>query len=146
MNGPGGNTRIKQANSGDRGSAAKGNVAPKNVDEYLAGVPEPARSTLSRVRAAIRSAVVPLEATEAISYRMPTFKYKGPLLVFAAFPNHCSLYPMSPSVMEAFKNELKDFHTSKGAIRFPVDKPLSAALVKKLVKARIAQNEHKKQR
>src|SRR2546422_10005813 len=134
---------MKKINSGDRGSAAKGNAAPKNVDEYLAGVPEPARSTLNRVRAAIRSAV-PLEATEAISYRIPTFKYKGSLLGFAAFSNHCSLFPMSPSVIEAFKNELKDFHTSKGAIHFPVDKPLSAALVKKLVKARIAENEHKK--
>jgi len=136
---------MKQANSGDRGSAAKGNVAPKNVAEYLAGVPEPARATLIRVRAAIRSAVPP-EATEAISYGMPTFRYKGALLGFAAFSNHCSLFPMSLSVMEAFKNELKDFHTSKGTIRFPVDKPLSAALVKKLVKARIAENEHKKQR
>ena len=136
---------MKQANSGDRGSATKSNVAPKDVDEYLAGVPEPARSTLNRIRAVIRSAVPP-EATEAISYRMPTFKYKGPLLGFAAFPNHCGLYPMSPSVIEAFKDELKDFHTSKGTIRFPVDKPLSAALVKKLVKARIAENEHKKQR
>lgn len=118
---------------------------PKNVDEYLAGIPEPARSTLTRVRAAIRSAV-PLEATETISYRIPTFQYKGPLLGFAAFSNHCGLYPMSPSVIEAFKNELKDFQTSKGTIRFPVDKPLPAALVKKLVKARIAENEHKKQR
>lgn len=136
---------MKKANSGDRGSAAKGNVVPKNVDEYLAGVPEPARSTLNRVRAAIRSAAPP-EATEAIGYRMPTFRYKGLLVGFAAFRNHCSFFPMSLSVMEAFKNELKDFHTSKGTIRFPVDKPLSAALVKKLVKARIAQNEHKKQR
>ena len=134
---------MKQANSGDRGSAAKGNFAPKNVDEYLAGVPEPARSTLNRVRAAIRSAVP--EATEAISYQMPGFKYKGGLLAFAAFSNHCSLF-VGSSVMEAFKNELKDFHTSKGTIRFPVDKPLPAALVKKLVKARIAENEHKKQR
>ena len=136
---------MKKINSGDRGSAAKGNAAPKNVDEYLAGVPEPARSTLNRVRAAIRSAV-PLEATEAISYRIPTFKYKGSLLGFAAFSNHCSLFPMSPSVIDAFKNELTGFHTSKGTIRFPVDKPLSAALVKKLVKARIAENVHRKQR
>ena len=136
---------MKKANSGDRGSAAKGNVAPKNVDEYLAGVPEPARSTLNKVRAAIRSAVPP-EATEAISWRIPMFKYKGLLVGFAAFSNHCSFFPMSSSVIEAFKKELKDFHTSKGTIRFPVDKPLAAALVKKLVKARIAQNEHKKQR
>ena len=136
---------MKKTNSGDRGWAAKGNVAPRDVDEYLAGVPEPARSTLNRIRAVIRSAV-PAEATEAISYRIPTFKYNGPLVGFAAFSNHCSLFPMSPSVIEAFKNELKDFHTSKGTIRFPVDKPLAAALVKKLVKARIAQNERKKQR
>ena len=131
--------------SGDRSSAAKLNVAPKSVDEYLAGIPEPARSTLNKVRAAIRS-VVPAEATEAISYRIPAFRYKGPLVGFAAFSNHCSFFPMSSSVIEAFKNELKDFHTSKGTIRFPVDKPLSAALVKKLVKARIAQNEAKTQR
>ncbi len=138
-------TRMKKANPGDRGSAAKGNVAPKNVDDYLSGVPKPARSTLNRVRAVIRSAVPP-DATEDISDRIPTFRYKGPLLGFAAFSNHYSFFVMSPSVMEAFKNELKDFHTSKGTIRFPVDKPLSAALVKKLVKARIAQNEHKKRR
>jgi uncharacterized protein YdhG (YjbR/CyaY superfamily) len=136
---------MKKANSGDRGSAAKGNVAQKNVAEYLAGVPEPARSTLNKVRAAIRSAAPP-EATEAISYGIPTFRYKGALLGFAAFSNHCSLFPMSLSAMAAFKNELKDFDTSKGTIRFPMDKPLSAALVKKLVKARIAENEHRKQR
>jgi len=116
---------------------------PKNVDEYLAGVPEPARSTLNRVRATIRSAVPP-EATEVISYRIPTFKYKGSLLGFAAFSNHCSLFPMSPAVMAAFKNELKDFDTSKGTIHFPMDKPLPAGLVKKLVKARMAENEHRK--
>src|ERR1700736_5431026 len=122
----------------------KGNAVPKNVDEYLAGLPEPARPTLNKIRAMIRSGVPP-EATEAISYGIPTFKYKGSLVWFAAFSNHCSLFPTA-SVIEAFKNELKGFHTSKGTIHFPVDKPLSAALVKKLVKARIAQNEKKKQR
>lgn len=66
--------------------------------------------------------------------------------LFAAFPNHCSLFPMSPSVIEAFKNELKGFRTSKGTTRFPVEKPLSAALVKKLVMAPIAENERKKHR
>jgi uncharacterized protein YdhG (YjbR/CyaY superfamily) len=135
---------MKKVKSGKRSSAAKGNVAPKSVDEYLAGVPEPARSTLNQVRAAIRSATPP-EATETISYRIPMVKYKGPLVWFAAFSNHCSLFP-GASVIEAFKNELKDFPTSKGSIHFPVGKPLSAALVKKLVKARVAQNEHKKQR
>jgi uncharacterized protein YdhG (YjbR/CyaY superfamily) len=135
---------MKKVKPVNRGSAAKGNVAPSNVDEYLAGVPEPARSTLNKVRAAIQSAL-PREATETISYRIPAFKYKGSLLWFAAFKDHCSLFP-GASVIEAFKNELKDFHTSKGTIHFPVDKPPSAALLKKLVKARIAGNERKKPR
>ena len=135
---------MKKAKASARGSTAKRSVAPKDVDEYVARVPEPARSTLNKMRALIRS-VAPPEATETISYGIPAFKYKGMLVWFAAFSNHCSLFPGS-SVIEAFKNELKDFHTSKGTIRFPVDKPLSAALVKKLVKARIAQNEAKTQR
>ncbi len=134
---------MKKVKSGNRSSAAKGNGAPKDVDEYLAGVPEPARSTLIKVRAAIRSAM-PAEATETISYQMPAFKYKGrPLLWFAAFSNHCSLFPTA-SVIEAIKNELKGFSISKGTIQFPLDKPLSAALLKKMVKLRIAQNERKK--
>lgn len=123
----------------------KPNSVPKNIDEYLAGVPEPARGTLRKIRAAIRSAVPP-EATEAITYRIPTFKYKGSLVAFAAFSHHCSFFPMSYSVIDAFKNELKGFQVSKGTIRFPVDKPLPAALVKKMVKARVAQNELKKKR
>ena len=116
---------------------------PKDIDEYLAGVPEPARGTLNKVRAAIRAAVPP-EATEAITYRMPTFKYKGSLVAFAAFKNHCSLFPMSMAVIAAFKDEVKGFHTSKGTIHFPLDKPLPAALLKKMVKARVAQNEERK--
>ncbi|HXN25053.1 MAG TPA: DUF1801 domain-containing protein [Candidatus Dormibacteraeota bacterium] len=135
---------MKKVKSGNRSSAAKGNGAPKNVDAYLAGVPEPARSTLNKIRAAIRSAVPP-GATETISYGIPAFKYKGVLMWFAAFSNHCSLFPTA-SVVEAFKNELKGFSTSKGTIQFPTDKPLPTALVKKLVEARIAQNESKKGR
>jgi len=125
-----------------RRSAAQGRGISKNVDEYLAGVPEPARSTLKKIRAAIRFALPP-GATETISYRIPAFKYKGMLVWFAAFSKHCSLFP-SASVVEAFQNELKGFSTSKGTIQFPTDKPLPTALVKKLVKARVAQNENKK--
>jgi len=132
---------MKKIKSSDRSSAAKGHVAAANIDEYLAGIPEPARSTLEKVRAAIRSAAPP-DATEAISYRIPTFKYKGSLLAFAAFSNHCSLFPMSLAVMDAFKDELKDFHTSKGTIHFPVNKALPGTLVKKLVKARLAEKKH----
>jgi uncharacterized protein YdhG (YjbR/CyaY superfamily) len=136
---------MRQAKSSDPDSTAAANVAPKNVDEYLARVPEPARTILNKIRATIRS-VVPPEATESISYGMPAFKYKGPLFAYAAFNDHCSLFPMGSSVIVAFKEELKGFETSKGTIRFRVEKPPSAALIKKLVKARIAQNEDKKKR
>jgi uncharacterized protein YdhG (YjbR/CyaY superfamily) len=135
---------MKKRKPDKRGSAAKGKGTPKNVDEYLAGVPEPARSTLNKIRAAIRSAA-PREATETISYGIPAFKHKGVLIWFAAFANHCSLFPTS-SVMEKFKSELKGFATSKGTIQFPTNKPLPAALVKKMVKARVAQIENKKRR
>ena len=135
---------MKKVKSGTRRPAAKSKGAPKNVDEYLASVPQPARGTLNKMRAAIRSAV-PREVTEVISYGMPAFKHKGVLVWFAAFSDHCSLFPTA-SVIEAFKNELKGFSTSKGTIHFATDKPLPAALVRKLVKARIAQNERKKQR
>jgi len=134
--------RMKKVKTSNRRSAAKGTGAPKNVNEYLAGVPEPARSTLNKMRAAIRSAA-PREATETISYGMPAFKHNGVLVWFAAFSDHCSLFPTA-SVIEAFKNELKGFSTSKGTIHFPTDKPLPAALVKKMVKARVAQIESKK--
>jgi uncharacterized protein YdhG (YjbR/CyaY superfamily) len=133
---------MKKAKSGKRSSAAKGNRAPKSVDEYLARVPEPSRSTLNKVRAVIRSAVPP-EATETISYGIPAFRHEQVLVWFAAFSRHCSLFPTS-SVIEAFKKELKGFTISKGTIQFPTDKPLPAALVKKLVKARLAQIESKK--
>lgn len=135
---------MKKVKSGDRSTPAKGNRALKNVDEYLAGVPEPARSTLSKIRAVIRS-VVPANATEAISYGMPAIKYNGCLVWFAAFKDHCSFFP-TLSVIDAFKVELKGYTTSKGTIHFPIDKPLPAELVKKIVKLRIAQNETKKRR
>jgi uncharacterized protein YdhG (YjbR/CyaY superfamily) len=122
----------------------KGSTLPKNTDEYIAMVPEPARTTLKKVRAVIQS-VVPHGATEIISYGMPAFKHNGVLVWFAAFSDHCSLFPTA-SVIEAFKKELKGYTTSKGTIQFPVDKPLPTTLVKKLVKARIAQNKTKKRR
>ncbi|MBZ5564686.1 MAG: DUF1801 domain-containing protein [Acidobacteriia bacterium] len=135
---------MKEVRPGNRGSARKVKGVPKNVDEYLAGVPEPARSTLNKIRAAIRSAVPP-EAAETISYRIPAFKYKGVLVWFAAFSDHCSLFPTA-SVVEAFRKELKGFPTSKGTIHFPTDKPLPAALIKKMVKMRVAQIESKDRR
>jgi len=135
---------MKKLKSGKRTSASKASAAPQNVDEYISGVSEPARSMLQKMRAAIRSAV-PSEATETISYRMPAFRHDGVLVWFAAFADHCSLFP-SAAVIEKFKHELKGFSTSKGTIHFPINKPLPITLIKKLVKARVAQNENKKQR
>jgi uncharacterized protein YdhG (YjbR/CyaY superfamily) len=114
--------------------------APKTVDEYLAAVPEPARSTLKHVRTVIQS-VVPAEATEVISYGMPMFKYNGMLVGYAAFKDHCSLFPTGSGVIEKFAKELKGHATSKGTIQFPSDKPLPDPLLKKIVKARIKENK-----
>ena len=110
------------------------------VDEYLAGVPEPARGTLQKLRETIRAAA-PKDAIEKISYGMPAFYYKGGLVGYAAFAKHCSLFPMNSSLVKNFEAELAGYKTSKGTIQFPQDKPLPAALVKKIVKARVAENE-----
>jgi uncharacterized protein YdhG (YjbR/CyaY superfamily) len=127
-----------------RNSATKSKrkTVPKTVDEYLARVPEPARSALNQIRVAIRSEV-PAEATEVISYSIPAFKYKRILVWFAAFSDHCSLFPTA-SVIETFKDELKAYSTSKGTVHFPLDKALPTAFIRKLVKARVAQAEGKK--
>ena len=109
------------------------------VDEYLDAVPEPARSTLEKVRSTIRS-VMPAGHTEEIRYRIPTFQYNGGIVGYAAFPKHCSLYTMSLGVMAAFQDQLGAYETGKGTIQFALDKPLPAALVKKIVKARLEEN------
>jgi uncharacterized protein YdhG (YjbR/CyaY superfamily) len=132
---------MKIAKSKARRSIAKGKAAPtpKTVEDYLARIPEPALSTLQGVRAAIRSAM-PAAASEVISYGIPAFKYNKPLVWYAAFANHCSLFPTA-SVIKQFETELKGYKISKGTIQFPVDKPLPAALVKKMVKARLAEKK-----
>jgi uncharacterized protein YdhG (YjbR/CyaY superfamily) len=125
----------------DRARATRKPVA-KSVNEYYAAVPKTARSTLKKLREAIRSAVPP-EATETISYGIPCFKHRGALVWFAGFADHCSLFPTS-SVIGAFQPELNKFHTSKGTIHFPLDKPVPVSLVRRIVKARVAQAEAKK--
>jgi uncharacterized protein YdhG (YjbR/CyaY superfamily) len=113
-----------------------------DVEAYLAQVPEPARSTLEKMRAMIRAAA-PKEATEAISYKIPSFQYKGGLVWYAAFKRHCSFFPMDHSLEAGFAEVLKQYKTSKGTIQFPVDKPLPKALVARIVKARVTLNEVK---
>lgn len=135
---------MKRARSANRKAAVKSGGAPKNIDEYLAGVPEPGRGTLEKIRGVIRSAA-PAEAIEVISYGMPAFKHKDVLVWLAAFSKHCSFFPTA-TVIEKFRNELNGYVISKGTIQFALNKPLPAGLVKKMVKARVAQMEGKKKR
>ena len=116
----------------------RGKVTPKTVDEYLVDIPEPARSTLKHIRAVIQS-VVPAETTEVISYGIPMFKYKGMLVGYAAFKNHCSLFPMTGAIRRKLAAALKGYEVSKGTVRLPLAKPIPIGLVKKLVKARITE-------
>jgi len=116
-------------------------AVPKDVDEYLADLPDVPRATLEKVRRAVRAAAP--KAIEGISYRMPVYKHKGMLVGFAAFKNHCSLFVMSYAVMKAHREELKPYDVDKGTIRFPLHKALPATLIKKMVKARVAENEAK---
>ncbi len=122
--------------------AVKAIKAPRTVDEYLARLPEPSRGALQRVRTIVRD-VIPPEATEVISYGIPTFKYNGMLMSFAAFSDHCSVFPGAGPI-EEFQKDLKNFRTAKGTIQFAPEKPLPSELLKKLVKARMRENKRKK--
>ena len=112
------------------------------IDEYLAPLDARKRATLEKLRRAIKAAAPGAE--ECISYQIPAFRHGGRVLVFfAAATNHCSFFPGAHPI-EAHKNDLKAYKTSKGTIRFPVDRPLPATLVRTLVKTRIAEFARKK--
>ena len=112
---------------------------PQSIDEYLSRVPAESRAALEKLRGTIKSSAP--KAVETISYEIPTFKLDGRMLVsFAAFSEHCSFFPGAGPI-ELHQDELKSFPTSKGTIRFTPDRPLSAALVKKLVKTRMRLNK-----
>jgi uncharacterized protein YdhG (YjbR/CyaY superfamily) len=113
-----------------------------DVDAYLAKVPEPAKTTLEKLRTTIRSTVPP-ETTEKLSYGIPSFHYKGGLVAYAAFKKHCSFFPMQASLIDEMQDELKAYRTAKGTLQFPLDRPLPATLVKRMVKARILENKQK---
>jgi uncharacterized protein YdhG (YjbR/CyaY superfamily) len=111
---------------------------PTTIDEYLAALSDDKRAALQKLRKTIKAAVP--KAEECISYGLAAFRLNGrPLVAFGATGKHCAFYPMSSSTVAAHRDELKDYDTSKGTIRFQADKPLPAALVRKLVKARIAE-------
>ena len=111
---------------------------PKTIDEYLAALGDDKRAALQKLRKTIRAAAP--KAEECISYQLPAFRQNGMLVGFGATANHCAFYLMSSSTVAVHKDELKNYDTSKGTIRFQADKPLPVALVRKLVKARIAEN------
>ena len=117
----------------------RGDASAEGIEDYLAAVPPDARSALVGLRKTIKAAAP--RAVEAISYGMPAFKHKGVLVYYAAFKDHCSFFPASKTVMRRYAAELKKYDTSKGTVRFPAAKPLPAALVTRMVKARIAENE-----
>jgi uncharacterized protein YdhG (YjbR/CyaY superfamily) len=113
---------------------------PKTIDEYLAAVSADQRAALEKLRKTIKAAAP--RAEECISYGLAAFRLNGrPLVAFGASANHCAFFPMDSTTVAAHKDELKEYETSKGTIRFQPDNPLPAALVRKLVKARAAENE-----
>jgi uncharacterized protein YdhG (YjbR/CyaY superfamily) len=128
---------MKKVTSRSR-SASKKRGGVQTVDDYLAALPEDVRAALASLRMTIRAAAP--QATEVISYQIPTFRLNGHLVGFAALENHCTFHVMSPAVLRAHAAELVNYKTGKASIRFTADRPLPAALVKKLVKARSAEN------
>ncbi|OLC39885.1 MAG: hypothetical protein AUH81_00050 [Candidatus Rokubacteria bacterium 13_1_40CM_4_69_5] len=110
-----------------------------SVAAYLRAVPPAPRAALQKLRKTIKAAAP--QATELISYGIPAFKHHGMLVYYAAFKDHCSLFGVGAALMKTHQKALARYKMSKGTIQFTVDKPLPAALVRKLVKARIAQNE-----
>jgi uncharacterized protein YdhG (YjbR/CyaY superfamily) len=118
-------------------------AAPISVQDYLASIPADAQEALENLRTVIRK-VVP-DAVEVISYQIPTFRYNERMLVaYSAHKNHCSLHLMSKSLMSVYKEELKPYETTTASIHFTLKQPLPPALVNRLIKARIDENEAKR--
>lgn len=112
----------------------------QSIDEYIADFPEDIQHLLNQMRETIQKASP--EATEKISYAMPTFDLGGNLVHFAAFKNHIGFYPASSGIA-AFQEEISGFKNSKGAVQFPMNQPLPLALVKKIVQFRTQENLEK---
>ncbi len=112
----------------------------KTIDEYIKLFPNDIQDILKKIRITIQNAAP--DATEAISYGMPTFKLNGNLVHFAAWKNHIGFYPV-PSGLIQFEKELKDYPQSKGAVQFPFDKPIPYDLIKKIVEFRVKENLNK---
>jgi uncharacterized protein YdhG (YjbR/CyaY superfamily) len=114
---------------------------PNNIDEYIGTFPLETQSLLEQLRSIIQRSIP--EAEEYISYGMPSFKFHGMLVYFAGYINHIGFYPGASGV-ETFKNELKEYKTSKGTIQFRLDKPLPIDLITRIVEFRVMENLEKK--
>ncbi|TFG23017.1 MAG: hypothetical protein EU533_03600 [Promethearchaeota archaeon] len=112
-------------------------ISYKTIDEYIDAFPKDVKEILIKLRQVIRKAAP--EAKEAISYQMPTFKLNGNLVHFAGYKKHIGFYP-TPSAIEEFKKELGSFETSKGTIKFPLNKPIPFDLVRRIVEYRVLEN------
>lgn len=112
-----------------------------NVDAYLQQFSGIQKATLEKMRRDIKAAAPGAE--EVISYGMPAYKQNGIVCYFAGFRNHCSFFPAGNNIIAQFQKELAGYELSKGTIRFPIDKPLPSALVKKMIHAKLSQNEAK---
>jgi len=115
-------------------------TGPGSIDEYIAAYPENVREILRRIRATIREAAP--EATEAIKYRLPTMILNGNLVHFGAFQDHIGFYP-TPSGIDAFRDELAPYRVSKGAIQFPLDRPIPYDLIRRITVFRVQENLEK---
>jgi len=118
---------------------AKKEVPARDVDEYIALAPKKHQEALKNIRKAIKEAAP--QAEELISYRIPSYKYHGSLVHFAAFKNHCSFIVVNKAILETFKSELEGFYNSGATIRFTAEKPLPEALIKEIVEKRMKENE-----
>jgi len=112
-------------------------IAPRDIDEYIAGFPSDVRETLEKIRMTIRKAAP--DAEETINYQIPTFALKGNLVHFAAYKKHIGFYP-TPTGIEKFKNELSVYEGARGSVRFPLDKPIPFNLISRIVKFRVKEN------
>jgi uncharacterized protein YdhG (YjbR/CyaY superfamily) len=131
---------VTRKNKEAEGIMGKNRTAPKTIDEYIKTFPGDIQDKLKAMRKTVHAAAP--EAEEKISYQMPTFYLKGNLVHFAAFKKHIGFYP-APSGIQAFKNDLSVYKSSKGAVQFPIDKPLPLALVSKIVRFRVFENNAK---